>query len=170
MIYHKGHIFFGCIAGIFLTVRSLSSTIEQQAIHLLRVYISAVCWEYWKVTMSVFKAMSVTRRAWPSQVRLIATILCFLLCCAVVIPGILLTQLGSIAALFCIPVVVASWCFQRRGLYICKQLGEAMGGSIWVESADIPGQGSCFSFTLPRALPEKSNVTPSSDGAQKALP
>ncbi len=35
------------------------------------------------------------------------------------------------------------------GLYICKQLVEAMGGQIWVESSGIAGQGSCFSFTLP---------------------
>jgi signal transduction histidine kinase len=35
------------------------------------------------------------------------------------------------------------------GLYISKQLVEAMGGSIWVESAGIVGQGSRFSFTLP---------------------
>ena len=35
------------------------------------------------------------------------------------------------------------------GLYISKQLVEAMGGSIWVESAGLVGQGSRFYFTLP---------------------
>ncbi len=35
------------------------------------------------------------------------------------------------------------------GLYISKQLVEAMGGSIWVESAGVAGQGSRFFFTLP---------------------
>ncbi len=35
------------------------------------------------------------------------------------------------------------------GLYICRQLVEAMGGKIWVESAGIVGQGSRFCFTLP---------------------
>ncbi len=34
------------------------------------------------------------------------------------------------------------------GLYICKQLVEAMGGQIWVESRGIPGEGSTFSLTL----------------------
>ncbi len=35
------------------------------------------------------------------------------------------------------------------GLYISKQMIEAMGGRIWVESDGQPGQGSCFVFTLP---------------------
>jgi signal transduction histidine kinase len=40
------------------------------------------------------------------------------------------------------------------GLYISKQLVEAMGGNIWVESSGIVEQGSRFSFTLPRAVTE----------------
>ncbi|GLV60262.1 hypothetical protein KDH_70820 [Dictyobacter sp. S3.2.2.5] len=35
------------------------------------------------------------------------------------------------------------------GLYICKQLMEAMGGRIWVESSGQPGQGSRFCLSLP---------------------
>lgn len=35
------------------------------------------------------------------------------------------------------------------GLYISKHLVEGMGGSIWVESSGIAGQGSSFYFTLP---------------------
>ena len=34
------------------------------------------------------------------------------------------------------------------GLAICKQLVEAMGGSIWEESMGRSGEGCCFSFTL----------------------
>jgi signal transduction histidine kinase len=35
------------------------------------------------------------------------------------------------------------------GLYVSKQLVEAMGGRIWVESSGIIGEGSRFRFTLP---------------------
>jgi signal transduction histidine kinase len=35
------------------------------------------------------------------------------------------------------------------GLYICKQLVEAMQGQIWVESSGEAGAGSEFCFTLP---------------------
>ena len=37
------------------------------------------------------------------------------------------------------------------GLYISKRLIEAMEGRIWVESSGVPGEGSCFCFTLPLA-------------------
>src|SRR5579875_5710 len=44
------------------------------------------------------------------------------------------------------------------GLYLCRQLVEAMSGAIWVESAGIPGEGSTFFIALPqyRAMVEKS--------------
>jgi hypothetical protein len=40
------------------------------------------------------------------------------------------------------------------GLYISKQLVEAMGGTIWLESTGIAGQGSRFTFTLPSSVPD----------------
>lgn len=42
------------------------------------------------------------------------------------------------------------------GLYLCKQMVEAMGGRIWAESAGISGQGSCFCFTLAASIPQVS--------------
>jgi signal transduction histidine kinase len=39
------------------------------------------------------------------------------------------------------------------GLYISKQLVEAMGGRIWIESSGRQGEGSCFCFTLPNVAP-----------------
>jgi len=36
------------------------------------------------------------------------------------------------------------------GLYLCRQLTEAMGGHIWMESKGIDGQGSTFFVALPR--------------------
>jgi signal transduction histidine kinase len=44
------------------------------------------------------------------------------------------------------------------GLYISKHLVEAMGGSIWVESSGIAGQGSSFYFTLPARVPAEERV------------
>jgi signal transduction histidine kinase len=35
------------------------------------------------------------------------------------------------------------------GLYLCRIFAEAMGGSIWVESSGIPGEGSTFFVRLP---------------------
>lgn len=36
------------------------------------------------------------------------------------------------------------------GLYLCRQLIEAMAGQIWVESTGIPGEGCIFAIALPR--------------------
>lgn len=41
------------------------------------------------------------------------------------------------------------------GLYISKQLVEAMKGQIWVESAGVEGQGSSFCFALPVAYDDE---------------
>jgi two-component system phosphate regulon sensor histidine kinase PhoR len=51
------------------------------------------------------------------------------------------------------------------GLSIVKHLVQAMGGKVRVESN--PGEGSCFSFTLPRGGPKRSR-TQSSAGAVSA--
>lgn len=69
------------------------------------------------------------------------------------------------------------------GLYISKQLVEAMSGHIWVESSGRAGEGSRFCFTLPSAaypsLPTRINtlvspsIHPSSKGnvtAQQGVP
>jgi signal transduction histidine kinase len=42
------------------------------------------------------------------------------------------------------------------GLYISRQLVEAMEGQIWAESTGISGQGTCFCFTLPAGIPSAS--------------
>jgi signal transduction histidine kinase len=39
------------------------------------------------------------------------------------------------------------------GLYISKQLVEAMGGRIWAESSGVEGEGTRFCFTLPVFMP-----------------
>lgn len=40
------------------------------------------------------------------------------------------------------------------GLYLCRQLIEAMGGAIWAESAGIAGEGSTFFMALPQHTPK----------------
>jgi signal transduction histidine kinase len=50
------------------------------------------------------------------------------------------------------------------GLYISRQLIEAMQGQIWAESSGKPGEGSCFCFTLPSAAQPASEQRPITDG------
>jgi signal transduction histidine kinase len=45
------------------------------------------------------------------------------------------------------------------GLYVCKQLVEAMQGKIWVESTGVAGEGSRFCFTLELAQPSHSTTS-----------
>ncbi|MFL5624854.1 MAG: sensor histidine kinase [Ktedonobacteraceae bacterium] len=56
------------------------------------------------------------------------------------------------------------------GLYICKQLVEAMEGHIWVESSGIPGQGSRFCLALAAAShnPLKEQAQSASSTAEPA--
>lgn len=53
------------------------------------------------------------------------------------------------------------------GLYVCKQLVEAMGGKIWIESTGIAGEGSSFCFTLPS--PHPANIQPVENRSVKVL-
>jgi signal transduction histidine kinase len=57
------------------------------------------------------------------------------------------------------------------GLFICRQLVEAMHGSIWVESTGIPGQGSTFYVRLPmpeNQLAGEKAAEPNAVSSQKA--
>jgi signal transduction histidine kinase len=61
------------------------------------------------------------------------------------------------------------------GLYISRQLVEAMQGRMWVESAGRPGEGSCFYFTLPSTTQPASEERPDTvdvlvqDGPSRSL-
>jgi signal transduction histidine kinase len=44
------------------------------------------------------------------------------------------------------------------GLYLCRQLVEAMDGHIWIESQGIPGEGSTFVIALPRYTDENGRM------------
>lgn len=48
------------------------------------------------------------------------------------------------------------------GLALCRAFVEAMGGTIWVESAGVEGEGSTFRFTLPLATAAEPVATPAS--------
>jgi len=54
------------------------------------------------------------------------------------------------------------------GLYICKHLMEAMGGSIWVESSGRMGEGCRFCLTLPPFPPPSLSLVSSVKGQSSA--
>jgi signal transduction histidine kinase len=60
------------------------------------------------------------------------------------------------------------------GLAICKQLVEAMGGTMWAESTGRNGEGCCFSFTLASASASEADDwlkhERESDDEEKAIP
>ena len=56
------------------------------------------------------------------------------------------------------------------GLYISRQLVEAMGGHIWVESLGIAGKGSRFCFTLPAPATCKSSINSASSPVTSSGP
>lgn len=49
------------------------------------------------------------------------------------------------------------------GLYLCRVFAEAMGGSIWVESTGIVGQGSTFYLLLPLPPQEEAQTPPDAE-------
>ncbi len=56
------------------------------------------------------------------------------------------------------------------GLAISKRLSEAMGGTMWVQSAGIPGQGSTFHLTITtRAADDQRVRSTGADGAARDL-
>lgn len=54
------------------------------------------------------------------------------------------------------------------GLYLCRELAEAMGGRIWVESTGVEGEGSTFFLRLP--LPPPVTSPPAHDTPTSPAP
>ncbi len=50
------------------------------------------------------------------------------------------------------------------GLYLCRVFAEAMGGTIWVESTGVPGEGSTFHLRLP--VPHEQSIPLATPPAQ----
>ena len=55
------------------------------------------------------------------------------------------------------------------GLAISRRLSEMMGGTMWVESAGVPGQGSAFHFTIRADAAPEIRVRPHLAGEQAVL-
>jgi K+-sensing histidine kinase KdpD len=62
------------------------------------------------------------------------------------------------------------------GLYLCRELTTAMGGTIWVESSGVEGEGSTFRMCLPlppqsfRQVTLPTEVLPAAQSAAPAAP
>src|SRR5215472_15783654 len=68
--------------------------------------------------MSFFKTLSRLLQGWPPQVQLTFIVCCFLLCCLAVVLGESLVHSSSFAAIFVVPIVMASWSFKQRGVLL----------------------------------------------------
>jgi signal transduction histidine kinase len=51
------------------------------------------------------------------------------------------------------------------GLHLCRVFTQAMGGTIWVESTGVPGEGSTFYVRLPVPSDQELRATPAPAGA-----
>ena len=55
------------------------------------------------------------------------------------------------------------------GLAISKRLAELMGGTMWVESTGVPGEGSVFRFTIEAARDPRATARPCPSGRRTSL-
>jgi signal transduction histidine kinase len=55
------------------------------------------------------------------------------------------------------------------GLYLCRQLTEAMGGYIWMESKGIDGEGTTFFVALPCPSVPSARLAPTRDATKFEL-
>lgn len=97
--------------------------------------------------MSFFKTMSCPLQALSLPVRLTLIASCFLLCCLIVLVSDGLLHTSNAAALFVLPVCLASWCFKQRGAFLSVAglllflavLNTREAGSLWWPRATLWG-------------------------------
>src|SRR5712691_4637080 len=76
------------------------------------------CCKHRRWAMSFFTTMSCPLQALSLRVRLILIVSCFLLCGLIGVVSESLLHTSRAAALFVLPVCLASWCFKQRGAFL----------------------------------------------------